>query len=236
MLSDHKPKLTEERPLTKQELKDACKNPMVQTKAKLKRQWDKQEKRYKTWNTPLKYKVLQVFQLNDADRKEVAKVMVKAITPQKAKELIFAKSMWSYRDITLTKDFDCGILQFKGLAVCLYFKRQCNEIEPVATDPTPIGALENDDELYARLDLFSKSPRELHASVREEMLLQEMELTELKYQVHSLEQQLIERESKIKLLKTELENLAQKEKLNAHRNSKQQNNIKKVTQRVTHYH
>lgn len=172
MLADHKPRTTEVE-LSAKEVREACKKPMIQTKIKL----------HSKWAAPIKYKVLQVFQLKKEDRKEVFKILAVAITPAKAKLAVHAKAFWSYRDISLTKDFDCGVLMFKGLAVCLFYKRQCTEVEPIATDPVPIGALENEDDIYARLDLFSKSPRELHQSVREEFLELNMQITELGYDI-----------------------------------------------------
>jgi hypothetical protein len=131
----------------------------------------------------MKYKVLMTFQLNNKDRKEVAKILTLAVTPQKAKHVIVGRVGWSYRDVTTVKDFEVGILQFKGLWVCLFCKRQCNEVEPVAVDPVPIGALENEDDIWARLDLFSKSPRQLVGVVREELLEQSIQIEELKQQV-----------------------------------------------------
>lgn len=208
MLVDyHKPR-DEAKRLTKKQMKEACKDPMLQTKIKLRSKW----------KAPIKYRVLQVFQLNEVDRREVAKIMVQSVTPDEAKQATFLKPFWSYRDISLVKDFECGILCFKGLAVCLFYKRQCYEVEPVATDPVPIGALENEDDIWARLDLFSKSPRELHATVRPELLELSMQATELKHrlnmrdiEVNSLQKQvrnqnivIVDLEAKLKEVKAKL--------------------------------
>jgi len=188
-LVDHKPTTAEVPQLTKKQLKEACKDTFIQTKVKLRSRWA----------APIKYKVLQTFQLSDKDRKHVAKTMIKAVTPTIAREIAHKEALWSYRDISLVKDFECGVLQFKGLAVCLFYKRQCNEIEPVATDPVPIGALEDEVDLYARLDLFSKSPRELHSSVREELLSLSMEVEELKHELAVTRAALEQKEKSIRL-------------------------------------
>jgi hypothetical protein len=194
-LTDHKPRTGDPEPLTRKEVKEACKNPMVQTKIKLRSKW----------RAPITYKVLQVFQLSKQDRKEVSKTLVQAITPDKARRAILGKVGWMYRGISLVKDHDVGLLVFKGLAVCLFYKRQFSEIEPIATDPIPLGSLEDDDDIWARLDLFSKSPRELHATVGPELVELNNENTELKYQVkvrdtiiESLEQKVVALQEQIK--------------------------------------
>ena len=192
-LADHKPKFGDVE-MTRTQIKDAIRNPMVQTKIKLRSKWQ----------SPIKYKVLQTFQLKPVDRKEVYKILALAITPAKAKQHTYSRAFWGYRDISLVKDFECGVLTFKGLAVCLFYKRQVNEVEPVATDPIPLGALENDDDLYARLDLFSKSPRELHQSVREDLLTLTEENAELKYQVSTRTTLLAEMQSKLTAAETAL--------------------------------
>lgn len=193
MLSDHGKTRPDSDRLSKAELKEACSGTFVQTKIKLRSRW----------SAPLKYKVLMTFQLSEEDRKVVAKGLVKAITPKEAKALrepiSLGWSSWSYRDISLMKDFECGVLQFKGLAVCLFYKRQCAEIEPVATDPVPIGALESEDDIWARLDLFSKSPRELHASVREDLIESNIQIEELKHGIAVRDAMIIDLERRLQL-------------------------------------
>ena len=174
-LADHKAKSDSKQRLSKKEMRDACKNPLTQTKIKIKSRW----------LAPLKYKVLQTFQLNERDRKEVVKMLTTATTPEKAMKAIYLKPFWSYRSISLIKDFECGVLQFKNLGVCLFYKRQCSEIEPMPSEPVPIGALESDDDIWARLDLFSKSPRQLVSDARIELAELDMKVAELQHIVSS---------------------------------------------------
>lgn len=208
MLAEHG-KVKQEK-LTRKQLKEACKDTFKQTKIKLRTKW----------GTAIKYKVLMTFQLNDKDRREVAKVLALAVTPMKAKEqIILARRRiqertgdlhaalncpWSYRDISMVKDFECGVLQFKGLAVCLFYKRQCSEIEPEPKDPIPIGALENDDDIWARLDLFSKSPRQLIGDIREELIENAVENVELKHTIAVRDALLHAEEYKVKALQAKV--------------------------------
>lgn len=165
------------KPLTKKQLREACKAPLLQTKLKMRKGFQA---------APLFYYVLMTHQLNEVDKKIVTKGLLHAITPLEAKELVLTQPGWMFRDISLIKDFECGVLMYKGLAVALYYKRQVSKIEPEPYEPVPSGALENPKDVWARLDLFSKSPRQLVADAQEELLLKDQEIIELKQQLEAM--------------------------------------------------
>lgn len=183
MLTDHKS--NKELPeLTRKQLKAACKGSFPETRRKLKQGLG---------FAPLFYYVLTVHQLNDKDQKIVDKALAVCINPVEAKQLTRlsqaggAASGFSYRDISLVKDFECGVLMYKGLAVALYYKRQVTKIEPEPMDPVPTGALESLEDVWARLDLFSKSPKQLVGSLKEELLEKERTILELQQQLKATE-------------------------------------------------
>lgn len=186
MLTDHKS--NKELPeLTRKQLKAACKGSFPETRRKLKQGLG---------FAPLFYYVLTVHQLNDKDQKIVDKALAVCINPVEAKKLCKAQviagsvllaTKWSYRDISLVKDFECGVLMYKGLAVALYYKRQVTKIEPEPMDPVPTGALESLEDVWARLDLFSKSPKQLVGSLKEELLEKERTILELQQQLKATE-------------------------------------------------
>ena len=172
MLKDMRgPKLE---PLTTRQLRAACKGAFPETRRKL---------RHGIGTAPLFYYVLQVHQLKADDQKIITKALATCTNPVECKKLIGKQPNWMYRDISLIKDFECGILLYKGLAVALYYKRQVNKIEPEPMDPVPSGALENLDDVWARLDLFSKSPRQLVDTLKEELLEKERTILELTQQL-----------------------------------------------------
>lgn len=161
--------------LTTRQLRAACKNSFPATRRKLK---------HGIGTAPLYYYVLQVHQLKESDQKIVNKGLATCTTPVECRKLAASGvANWMYRDISLVKDFECGILLYKGLAVALYYKRQVNKIEPEPMDPVPTGALLNLDDVWARLDLFSKSPRQLVDTLKEELLEKERTILELTQQL-----------------------------------------------------
>lgn len=165
-------------PLTKKEMKEACGNLYAETKRKLRQGFGK---------APLFYYVLRVQQLCAKDQKIVDKGLTVCSTPDECRALISKQVGWSYRDISLVKDFECGVLLYKGLAVAVYYKRQVTKIEPGPLDPIPSGALENLEDVWARLDLNSKSPRQLVGSVKTEILEKDQQILDLQQQLKATE-------------------------------------------------
>lgn len=141
---------------------------------------------------PMHYNILMVHQFNDQDQKTISKGLIKALTPEKAKVLLPTskdsllprdkRSKWSliaHSSVGLSGTFDLYILRFKGLDVAVFFKRQTSVITPEPEDPAPEGYVQDEDDLWARLDLFSKSARQLVGSVRSELSNQDAEISRL---------------------------------------------------------
>ena len=165
-----------QQPLTKKALREACKGTYRETRRKLKQGLGV---------APMFYYVLTVIYLNAKDQKVVEKGLAVCTTPTDCKLLAQKQVGWLYRDISLVKDFDCGVLQYKGLAVAVYFKRQVTKIEPEPMDPIPVGHLETLDDAWARLDLFSKSPRQLVDALNEELIDARNTITDLTQQLQA---------------------------------------------------
>ena len=129
-----------------------------QTKLKLKKGFH---------NAPITYKVLMNHQFNEEDQKIIARGLVKAITPKAAEQLLPAPgkpSKWTLQQNTsvgIIGTYTLCILKYKGLEVAVFWKRQTSEVTPDPSDPVPEGVLESPDDVWARLDLFNKSPRQL---------------------------------------------------------------------------
>jgi hypothetical protein len=190
MLTDHKS--NKELPeLNRKQLKQACRGTFPETKRKLKQGLGL---------APLFYYVLTVHQLNDKDQKIVDKALVLCTNPVEAKKYLLKQPGFSYRDISLVKDFECGVLVYKGLAVALFYKRQVTKIEPEPMDPVPTGALESLEDVWARLDLFTKSPKQLVGSLKEELLEKERTILELQQQLRATETLQIAANKQIALL------------------------------------
>lgn len=138
---------------------------------------------------PLTYKVLMVTQFTDEDMKIISKGLIKAVTPVKARELLptpqQSKSKWMLRSVSHVGTFDVQILMYKGLEVALYLKRQTSIVTPELGDPAPEGCIESEDDVWARLDLFSKSPRQLVGSVANELAAKDLEITRLHIELES---------------------------------------------------
>lgn len=133
-------------------------------------------------NAPLTYTVLMVGQFTPEDEKVIAKGLIMATTPTKAKALLPTpekKTKWSLKPLMLAGNYDIHLLLYKGLEVALYFKRQTSVITPDPEDPMPEGHLENSDDVWIRLELFHKSPRQLVGAVRDEIVELNREITRL---------------------------------------------------------
>lgn len=159
---------------TQKQLKAITKKPLRQTKLKLRKGFS---------NAPITYTVLMTTQLTEPDRKIVTKALVHCTTPNKCRELMAKEPGWMYRDISFVQDHKCGLLLYKGLSVALFYHRQVINIEPMPNDPVPSGVLENDEDVWVRLDLFSLSPRQQHQELREQDTL----IIALRQQVAALE-------------------------------------------------
>lgn len=130
-----------------------------QTRLKLRKGFDK---------APIAYRVLMTTQFTDADMKEIAKGLIKAQSPDKAKELLpqpGKPSKWSMRMVSLVGDYNVQSLHYKGLEVAAYWKRQTSEVIPDPSDPVPEGVLENPDDVWVRFDLLYKSARQLNGAM-----------------------------------------------------------------------
>jgi hypothetical protein len=160
MLKDKKYK--NELELTAAQLKAAAKKPMQQTKLKLRKGFHA---------APISYKVLMNRQLTDADQKIVNKVLVQCTSPEKCKEVMAKEPNWTYREISFVQAHPCGLFLYKGLSVILFYHRQVSIVEPMPKDPVPSGVLESEEDIWARLDLFSLSPRERLEALREKDLI-----------------------------------------------------------------
>lgn len=154
---------------------------------------------------PMQYRKLMVHQFTDEDVKIISKGLIKASTPAKAKELLPCpgnmKSKWMLRAISHVGTFDVQILQYKGLEVALFFKRQVSVIEPELEDPAPEGCIENDDDIWARMELFGKSPRQLVGSVAQELADKDAQISALQIQLESKDR--VEKHYKIEELRSE---------------------------------
>jgi hypothetical protein len=138
---------------------------------------------------PLTYKILMVRQFTDEDTKIITKGLIKALTPQKAKDLLptpsTPRSKWMLRSVSQVGSFDVQILMYKGLEVALFFKRQTSIITPELEDPTPEGCIEDEDDIWVRMELFGKSPRQLVGSVAKELADKDLEISTLKMALES---------------------------------------------------
>lgn len=160
-------------------------------------------------NVVLQYRKLMVAQFTPQDHKIIAKGLVKATTPSKAEVLLpqpgdnllprEQRSKWSMRSVSLIGNADVWVLLYKGLEVAVFFRRQTSLITPEPGDPIPEGYLQHADDVWARMDLFSKSPRQLVGSVREELAEKDREIQRLTIEV----------ETQSHLLKTQAKQLEQ---------------------------
>jgi hypothetical protein len=124
---------------------------------------------------PISYRVLMISQFSAIDNKEVSKGLALAITPEKAKELLprpGKQTKWKLiqnSSVGLCGTYDVQQLLYKGLEVAVFWKRQTSEVIPDPSDPVPEGILENPDDVWARLDLFHKSARQMVGVVGAEL-------------------------------------------------------------------
>lgn len=139
---------------------------------------------------PITYKVLMCTQMNKDDQKEIAKGLALAVTPEKAKALLPVpgkRTNWSLRMVTMTGNYGVQALMYKGLEVAAFWKRQTSEVQPDPSDPVPEGVLENPDDVWARLDLFHKSARQLVGAVAEDLKSLKLENATKDIQIQALE-------------------------------------------------
>lgn len=165
---------------------------------------------------PIEYEVLQRISLNEKDKKEVAKTLVKVVKISHAlllakpdtKKGIFATSPWGFaRDLYNER---IGVLSYKGVEVAVFYKRLTCVVRPLPEDPVPEGKLSHPDDVWVRLDLYGWSTRQQYKSVREEMDGWETETSLLQVSVNALETTLDAKELEIKSLKTQLANATKK--------------------------
>lgn len=125
-------------------------------------------------NAPITYEVLMVHQLKPEDKKIIEKGLALATTPDKAATLVQKpepgkKCFWTLKMVSLIGTNDIRVLAYKNLEVAVFVKRQTSKVTPEPEDPSPEGVLENAEDVWARVDLFIKSPRQLLKSVQEEL-------------------------------------------------------------------
>lgn len=148
-------------------------------------------------NAPLQYRVLMVAEFSDKDIKTISKGLIKATTPDNAKPLLPTpkdldlpkekRSRWSMeRPTTGNGTYDIHVLKYKGLEVAVFYRRATHTIEPEPMDPVPVAALRDPDDVWVRLELFNKSPRQLVGKVREEMQEQTQRISSLENEVATL--------------------------------------------------
>jgi hypothetical protein len=169
---------------------------------------------------PLRYKVLMVSQFNDVDSKIIQKGLIQAINPTEANKLLpgpsdrllpsAKRSKWMLRAVSQVGDFDINVLLYRGSPVALYFKRPISIVEPEEGDPAPEGYVEDENDLWVRLDLFSKSPRQLVGSVRGELADKNAEIERLKDEVLTLRSIVGDDVDSYKQMKRELATLKSK--------------------------
>lgn len=156
---------------------------------------------------PLKYKILMVHQFTDEDVKIISKGLIKATTPIKAKDLLPTptnmKSKWRIKYISQVGIHDVQLLTYKECEVALFFKRSVSIIEPELEDPAPEGYIQNEDDLWARMDLFGKSPRQLVGSVAQELADKDVEISALKLHLESKDR--VEQHYKVAQLREDLQ-------------------------------
>ena len=185
-------------PLSKKEMKKALSKPFKETKRKLKQGFGV---------APMFYYVPKLYQFNQLDKKAIADGLATAWTPIDCQVLTAKKAGWSFRDVSLVGDFEVSVLLYKSLAVAVFFKRQCNKIEPMPTDPVPAGALENLNDVWARMDLYIKSPRQLVGSIGQELMLERMKTQDLQHLLNATDSLLLAAHKKTLVLEKQVAQL-----------------------------
>lgn len=138
---------------------------------------------------PISYRVLMVAQFTEVDMKEIARGLLQATTPDKAKVLLpqpGKPSKWSMRAVSYVGDYNVHSLHYKGLEVAAFWKRQTSEVIPAPSDPVPEGVLENPDDVWVRFDLLYKSARQLTSAVASDLDSLRKDNTRLSAQVEAL--------------------------------------------------
>lgn len=172
-----------------------------QTRLKLKKGFDK---------APISYRVLMVAQFTELDMKEIAKGLIKATTPDKAKVLLPVPgkpSKWSMRMISYVGDYNVQSLHYKGLEVAAFWKRQTSEVIPDPSDPVPEGVVENPDDVWVRFDLLYKSARQLTSAVASDLDSLQKTNTNLGIQVEALNRVIEANDKTIKSLQGRIASL-----------------------------
>ena len=141
----------------------------VQTKLKIRKGFH---------NAPIAYKVLQNKQFSPEAEKVIAKFLLAAISPDKARvEMQRLNKLSKYplmnpfscRQISLVGNFDVQAFFYRGLEIAVFWKRQLSEVIPDPSDPVPEGVIEDPDDVWARLELSIKSPRQLLSAIQSDL-------------------------------------------------------------------
>jgi hypothetical protein len=167
----------------------------VQTREKLRHGFHKR---------PLAYYIPATNQLNDKDKKLVAKTLVKITNAVQAKALVVKGGKWGFSMAASLDTPRMGILSYKGVEISVFFKRYTTMVVPDAMDPVPEGALENQDDVWKRFDLFGWSIHKIHKSVREEVTSQEIENQLQSVELSALQKKITSLETENKSLRTQL--------------------------------
>jgi hypothetical protein len=174
---------------------------------------------------PIRYRILLAAQLSQADKlTATAKVATLNTGPEAFKhsfQQIPGTPRWIFENWQFeSKDLkgDIWALKFKGAEVCMFYKRQITEVEPLPCDPIPEGVIRDPGDAWVRVDLMGLSARQVSTkvgkemrSVSEQLALAEKEITAKQAVIDTLETQifqndklLLEKDDTIKKLRGKL--------------------------------
>lgn len=129
----------------------------------------------KHWKeTKIKYKVLSISQLSKAWIQTIKATVKTVITGDAAKDFVYntardlalqgLKSDWAYKVIDNLGHV--GVLEYRGIQVALFFKRQVSEIMPVVGEKPPENPITDPDEVWQRLDILGSSAKKANVVLK----------------------------------------------------------------------
>jgi molecular chaperone GrpE (heat shock protein) len=117
--------------------------------------------------TTISYKVLKINQLSKASKLDIATAIASLNTGPQAQELRGKPPGWGYEVLdTLGR---IGVLRYRGVDVCLFFKRECSEVVLEDCDPVPEGELKDPQDVWTRLDLMGLSARQVNVRIKQHL-------------------------------------------------------------------
>lgn len=108
---------------------------------------------------PVRYTVLTGSQMSE-DRVEMVTSALKTVTSGPQAMTLPEKPGW--RCLQIGVDGRVYLIEYCGIEVALFFKRQLTEIVPGAGDKVPEGVLQDPIEAWQRLDLLGRSAEKQH--------------------------------------------------------------------------